>query len=81
MSRPTRQEAIGGFFRSFLKVCARLVLDFALPRSCFGWGTIVPDVRSFRAECWKLLIIAVPVVLRRIRRTPSLKGNEPLPAP
>ena len=36
-----------------LRVCARWVLDFALPPRCAGCGTIVPDVHSFCAECWK----------------------------
>jgi ComF family protein len=29
------------------------VLDFALPPRCAGCGTIVPEVHSFCAECWK----------------------------
>lgn len=33
--------------------CARSALDFALPPRCAGCGTIVPDVHSFCADCWK----------------------------
>ena len=33
--------------------CARWVLDFALPPRCPGCGTIVAEVHSFCAECWK----------------------------
>ena len=29
------------------------MLDFALPPRCAGCGTIVPDVHSFCADCWK----------------------------
>jgi ComF family protein len=38
---------------SFVVTCARSVLDFALPPRCAGCGTIVDDVHSFCAECWK----------------------------
>ena len=33
--------------------CARWVLDFALPPRCAACGTIVAEVHSFCAECWK----------------------------
>lgn len=36
----------------FRKV-ARWILDFALPPRCAGCGTIVTDVHSFCADCWK----------------------------
>lgn len=36
-----------------VRVCARRILDFALPPRCAGCGTIVDDVRSFCADCWK----------------------------
>jgi ComF family protein len=32
---------------------AHWVLDFALPPRCAGCGTIVEDVHSFCADCWK----------------------------
>lgn len=32
---------------------ARRALDFALPPRCAGCGTIVEDVHSFCADCWK----------------------------
>ena len=32
---------------------AQWILDFALPPRCAGCGTIVTDVHSFCAECWK----------------------------
>ena len=35
-----------------LRVCARWVLDFALPPRCAGCGMIVADVHSFCTECW-----------------------------
>jgi ComF family protein len=35
------------------RTCARWVLDFALPPRCAGCGTIVAEVHSFCAECWK----------------------------
>jgi ComF family protein len=41
--------------RSIVSVCARSALDFALPPRCAGCGTIVPDVHSFCADCWKLV--------------------------
>jgi len=31
----------------------RWILDFALPPRCAGCGTIVTDVHSFCADCWK----------------------------
>lgn len=40
-------------FAAALRTCARLALDFALPPRCAGCGTIVDDVHSFCAECWK----------------------------
>src|SRR5919107_4141160 len=36
-----------------LRTCGRWVLDFALPPRCAGCGTIVADVHSFCADCWK----------------------------
>jgi len=33
--------------------CARWALDFALPPRCAGCGTIVAEVHSFCADCWK----------------------------
>ena len=36
-----------------LRICARWVLDFALPPRCAGCGVIVADAHSFCAECWK----------------------------
>jgi ComF family protein len=36
-----------------VRACARSVLDFALPARCAGCGTIVADVHSFCADCWK----------------------------
>ena len=38
---------------AILATCARRALDFALPPRCAGCGTIVADVDSFCAECWK----------------------------
>jgi ComF family protein len=38
--------------RSFIRLCARTALDFALPPRCAGCGTIVDDVHSFCAQCW-----------------------------
>jgi ComF family protein len=38
---------------SVVRACARAALDFALPPRCAGCGTIVPDVHSFCADCWK----------------------------
>jgi ComF family protein len=40
-------------FAATVAMCARSALDFALPPRCAGCGTIVPDVRSFCADCWK----------------------------
>ena len=39
--------------RDVLRTCAQWALDFALPPRCAGCGTIVADVHSFCAECWK----------------------------
>src|SRR5438270_9415991 len=39
--------------RSVLRTCTRWALDFVLPPRCAGCGTIVADVHSFCAECWK----------------------------
>src|SRR3954451_2557162 len=36
-----------------LRSVARWALDFALPPRCAGCGTIVADVHSFCADCWK----------------------------
>src|SRR5437868_13786283 len=36
-----------------LRTCARSALDFALPPRCAGCGTIVAEVHSFCADCWK----------------------------
>jgi ComF family protein len=36
-----------------LRAAAHWVLDFALPPRCGGCGTIVSDVHSFCADCWK----------------------------
>ena len=36
-----------------VRTCARWVLDFALPPRCAGCGTIVAEVHSFCADCWK----------------------------
>lgn len=36
-----------------VRACARLILDFALPPRCAGCGTIVDEVHSFCADCWK----------------------------
>jgi ComF family protein len=36
-----------------LRTCGRWALDFALPPRCAGCGTIVADVHSFCADCWK----------------------------
>jgi ComF family protein len=33
--------------------CGRWVLDFALPPRCAGCGTIIAEVHSFCADCWK----------------------------
>ena len=54
MRAATRQEAMDRL-RSIVSVCARSALDFALPPRCAGCGTIVPDVHSFCADCWKLV--------------------------
>ena len=39
--------------RGVLRTCTRWALDFVLPPRCAGCGTIVADVHSFCAECWK----------------------------
>jgi len=36
-----------------LRTCGRWALDFALPPRCPGCGTIVADLHSFCADCWK----------------------------
>lgn len=36
-----------------MRTAARWALDFALPPRCAGCGTIVSDVHSFCADCWK----------------------------
>jgi ComF family protein len=35
------------------RICARWVLDFALPPRCAGCGTIVGEIHSFCTDCWK----------------------------
>ena len=40
---------------AIVRTCARWPLDFALPPRCAGCGTIVADVHSFCAECWRLI--------------------------
>ena len=42
-----------GMVVAFLGRVARWTLDFALPPRCAGCGTIVADVHSFCADCWK----------------------------
>jgi ComF family protein len=42
-----------GRFRAMVRNCASSALDFALPPRCSGCGTIVEDVHSFCADCWK----------------------------
>jgi ComF family protein len=42
-----------GRLAAIVTTCARSALDFALPPRCAGCGTIVPDVHSFCADCWK----------------------------
>ena len=39
--------------RQTVRTVARWVLDFALPPRCAGCGTIISDVHSFCADCWK----------------------------
>ncbi len=34
------------------RICARSVIDFALPPRCPGCGSIVADLHSFCADCW-----------------------------
>lgn len=36
-----------------LRTYARWALDFALPPRCAGCGTVISDVHSFCADCWK----------------------------
>jgi ComF family protein len=36
-----------------VRTCLRWALDFALPPRCAGCGTIVADVHSFCADCWR----------------------------
>ena len=38
---------------SALRMAVRWALDFALPPRCAGCGTIVGDVHSFCADCWR----------------------------
>jgi ComF family protein len=52
MCRVKRQEDMVTF-RQLVQTCARSALDFALPPRCAGCGTIVGDVHSFCADCWK----------------------------
>ena len=40
-------------FSAVFRTGARWVLDFALPPRCAGCGTIVGEVHSFCADCWK----------------------------
>ena len=42
-----------GRLAAIVRTSARSALDFALPPRCAGCGTIVPDVHSFCADCWK----------------------------
>jgi len=42
-----------GRLRDIARICAHSALDFALPPRCAGCGTIVDDVHSFCADCWK----------------------------
>lgn len=44
-----KQEMVAGLFR----ICVRWALDFALPPRCPCCGSIVADVHSFCAECWR----------------------------
>lgn len=37
----------------FIRAWSRQLLDFVLPARCGGCGTIVDEVHSFCAECWK----------------------------
>lgn len=39
--------------RATFTTAAQRVLDFALPPRCSGCGTIVSEVHSFCADCWK----------------------------
>lgn len=52
MGAHKRQEAMGSF-TGLVRASARSLLDFALPPRCAGCGTIVDDVHSFCADCWK----------------------------
>jgi len=38
---------------ALLRSAARYALDFALPPSCAGCGTIIGEVHSFCPDCWK----------------------------
>jgi ComF family protein len=38
---------------ALLRSAARYALDFALPPRCAGCGTIIGEVHSFCADCWK----------------------------
>ena len=38
---------------ALVRNCGRSALDFALPPRCAGCGTVVADVHSFCADCWK----------------------------
>jgi ComF family protein len=38
---------------ALFRTATRSALDFALPPRCTGCGTIVEDVHSFCADCWK----------------------------
>jgi ComF family protein len=44
-----KDAVVNELFRS----CLRWALDFALPPRCAGCGTIVGEVHSFCADCWK----------------------------
>jgi len=44
---------MGSGVASWVRLCGRWVLDFALPPRCAGCGTIVADVHSFCPDCWK----------------------------
>jgi len=39
--------------RHAVRAAARWLLDFALPPRCAGCGTIVEEVHSFCADCWR----------------------------
>jgi ComF family protein len=49
-----RQEAVtAADLRNAVRAAARWLLDFALPPRCAGCGTIVEEVHSFCADCWR----------------------------